>query len=82
MEIKKVFTEVEYTDCAYISNWETTDESYEYWQEHLNSFMTAVREVEETFNTETFKITKRVIRETERVLSDDWSRTINKETIY
>ena len=64
MEIKKIFTEIE-TDYG----WKVTNRSYEEWQTRLNSFESAVRLVEKTFNSETFEITEKTIKKTERRLN-------------
>lgn len=62
--------------------WNTTTKTYEEAVKGFNGWMTAVREVEKTFNPETFEITVKVIRETENRF--DWTTWTNKavETIH
>ena len=45
--------------------WNTTEKTYEEAVKAFNGWMTAVREVEKTFNPETFEITVKVLKETE-----------------
>ncbi len=73
MTITKTFTQ------KYVSNdmearhwnWEDTDKTYEELTKELaekwNGWFDAVRIVEKTFDTETFKITIKVIKTTKRV---------------
>ena len=62
--------------------WKATTKTYEEAIKGFNGWMTAVREVEKTFNPETFEITVKVLKKTENEY--DWNKREYKavETIY
>lgn len=65
--IKKTFTQILVpTDCeARHTEWADTDKTFEYWTEKVTKYgygPYAVREVEKTFDPETFTITENEIR--------------------
>ena len=69
-EIKKNFVEIETSNMDGMKTWwETAKGTYEEnvkkMTEKYNAWFTAVREVEKTFNPETFEITTKEIRRTE-----------------
>ena len=82
MEIKKIFTQKEINHCGYARNeWVDTEETYEELVEQLKvlkGLFDGVRVVEKTFDTETFKITMKVLKKTELAV---WTHEAI-ETIY
>lgn len=83
MNITKTFTETYNLDMeGRYGKWNTTTKTYEEAVKDFNGWMTAVREVEKTFNPETFEITVKVIRETENRFNwETWTHEA-VETIY
>lgn len=81
--IVKKFVETYNMDCeGRNGEWKVTAKTYEEAVKGFNGWMTAVREVEKTFNPETFEITVKVIKKTENEY--DWDKREYKavETIY
>lgn len=81
--ITKTFTETYNLDMeGRRGEWNTTTKTYEEAVKDFNGWMTAVREVEKTFNPETFEITIKVIRETENHYNRETGKREAVETIY
>ena len=81
--IIKKFVETYAMDCeGRNGEWKVTAKTYEEAVKGLNAWVTAVREVEKTFNPETFEIAIKVIKKTENEY--DWNKREYKavETIY
>ena len=81
--IVKKFVETYTMDCeGRNGEWKATAKTYEEAVKGLNAWVAAVREVEKTFNPETFEITVKVIKKTENEY--DWDKREYKavETIY
>lgn len=79
----KTFTETYNLDMeGRNGEWNTTAKTYEEAVKGFNGWVTAVREVEKTFNPETFEITTRVIRETENRYNWETGKREAVETIY
>ena len=62
--------------------WNTTEKTYEEAVKAFNGWMTAVREVEKTFNPETFEITVKVLKETENRYNWNTGKREAVERIY
>ena len=62
--------------------WNTTEKTYEEAVKAFNGWMTAVREVEKTFNPETFEITVKVLKETENKYNWNTGKREAVEKIY
>lgn len=62
--------------------WNTTEKTYEEAVKAFNGWMTAVREVEKTFNPETFEITVKVLKETENKYNWTTGKREAVERIY
>ena len=74
MNITKNFIEIYRLDEeGRHGEWETTDLTYEGAVATMDGWNDAVREVEKTFDPDTFKITVRVIRETEKDYEGGWT---------
>lgn len=71
--MKKNFVEIYVLDMeGRNGEWERTNKTYEEAVKGLNGYVDKVREVEKTFDPETFEITVREIRRTEKVY-DGWT---------
>lgn len=66
MEIKKIFTQMEKSmDCEGRKwEWVDTDKDYDEIKKDLGGYIWSVRIVEKIFDSETFKINIRVLKET------------------
>lgn len=62
--------------------WTTTTKTYEEAVKGFNGWMTAVREVEKTFDPETFEITVKVLRVTENEYDWDTGTHHAVETVF
>ena len=87
MTITKIFTQKEVAHDSEARNWEWEDttENYEELAEELRTkwdgWFDAVRIVEKTFDDETFKITEKEIKITERTYGNDYRWNGAEETI-
>lgn len=82
--ITKNFVEIYEMDTSgYNGEWVVTDKTYAAAIKMLDGWRDAARVVEKTFNPDTFEITTRVLRKTEKDYEDDytWHGKL-KETIY
>lgn len=86
MKISKIFVEVRISnDCEGRNwNWKTTTKTYEKAVENLKAkwdgWFEGVRLVEKIFNSDTFEITIRVIKETHRTYKDfSWDGGIEEK---
>ncbi len=71
--ITKKFTETYNLDMeGRNGDWNVTTKTYEEAVKGINAWVGAVREVEKTFNPETFEITVKVLRKTEAHY--DWDK--------
>ena len=81
--ITKKFTETYNLDMeGRNGEWNTTEKTYEEAVKGFNGWMTAVREVEKTFNPETFEITVKVLKETENRYNWNTGKREAVERIY
>jgi len=71
--MKKTFVEIYVLDIeGRNGDWRRTDKAYDEAVKGMNGYVDAVREVEKIFNPDTFEITVREIRRTEKVY-DGWT---------
>ena len=81
--ITKKFTETYNLDMeGRNGEWNTTEKTYEEAVKGFNGWMTAVREVEKTFNPETFEIIVKVLKETENRYNWNTGKREAVERIY
>ena len=81
--ITKKFTETYNLDMeGRNGTWNTTEKTYEEAVKAFNGWMTAVREVEKTFNPETFEIIVKVLKETENRYNWNMGKREAVERIY
>lgn len=81
--ITKTFTETYNLDMeGRHGEWRVTAKTYEEAVKDFDGWMTAVREVEKTFDPETFEITEKVLRETENRYNWDARTWEAVETIH
>lgn len=72
--IVKTFVEIYTLDMeGRNGKWEAVDMTHEEAIKELNGWNNAVRTVEKTFNTETFKTTEKVLRLTEKDYEGAWT---------
>lgn len=88
--IKKTFTQKHVATDSEARNWKWFDETEETYEELVealasrwNGWFDAVRVVEKTFDDETFAITEKIIKQTDRVYEGFyWKEGEVKETIF
>ena len=80
--ITKTFTEIYRLDMeGRHGEWVATAKTYDEAVATLDGWNDAVREVEKTFDPETFTITEKVIRETRKGYEGEWTWHGKTETV-